>query len=173
MYVKTRRHQHTCVHAHTGPHSATPELRRVTDTTSHDLSVGRHSTQKGVESRGQIDYCESVDIVQCQSVSSDLAFTRYCFTSKLFCGSQRSFHCHPFISANPTLLQYYCITIAQYTPPTDPPFYDIHYLILVMAISCKGQLATDNSCGRNGEGRCRVEGLYTRLRSTLYGPMSG
>jgi len=32
----------------------------------------------------------------------------------------------------------YCITIAQYTPPTDPPVYDTHHTILVMEISCKG-----------------------------------
>jgi len=49
MYVKIRRHQHTRVHAHTGPrrHASMPEeLRRVTDTTSHGLYAGRHySTQ--------------------------------------------------------------------------------------------------------------------------------
>jgi len=50
MYVKIRRHQHTRVHAHTDSRQArgaTPELRRVTDTTSHGLSAGRHrhSTQ--------------------------------------------------------------------------------------------------------------------------------
>ena len=50
---------------------------------------------------------------------------------------------HPSI-APPTcivyLWQYYCTTIAQYTPPPPtPPFYAIHHTILVMAISCKGQ----------------------------------
>jgi len=47
------------------------------------------------------------------------AFTRYFFTSKLYCGSQSSFYCH-LPPAKPTLLQYYCTTIAQHTPPTDP-----------------------------------------------------
>jgi len=49
-YVKIRRHQHTRVHAHTGPRRHTPELRRVTDTTSHGLSAGRHSTQTTIGS---------------------------------------------------------------------------------------------------------------------------
>ena len=54
MYVcKIRRHQHT--RARTRAHStqargATPELRRVTDTTSHGLSAGRHSTQTTIGS---------------------------------------------------------------------------------------------------------------------------
>jgi len=28
-------------------------------------------------------------------------------------------------------------------PPTDPPFYAIHHTILVMAISCKGQVTAE------------------------------
>ena len=44
-----------------------------------------------------------------------LAFTRHCFASKLNCGSQSSFYCPPPL-VKPTLLQYYCTTIAQYTP---------------------------------------------------------
>jgi len=36
-----------------------------------------------------------------------LAFTRDCFTSNLYCGSQSSFHCPP-LPAKPTLLQYHC-----------------------------------------------------------------
>ena len=51
----------------------------------------------------------------------ELAFTRYCFTSKLYCGSPPSFYCPP-PPAKPTLLQYYCTPISQYTLPTDPPF---------------------------------------------------
>jgi len=48
-------------------------------------------------------------------------------------------------AAKPTLLQHYCTTIAQYTPPpTQHPFAAIPYSILVMAISCKGQ-NTDGS----------------------------
>ena len=41
--------------------------------------------------------------------------------------------------AKPTLWQYYCTTIAQYTllPPTLS-FYAIHHTIFVIAISCKG-----------------------------------
>jgi len=68
-----------------------------------------------------------------------LAFTRYCFTSKLYCGSPSSVYCPP-PHAKPTLLQYYCTTTAQHTPPTDPPaLYAKHQTILVMAISCKGK----------------------------------
>jgi len=58
-----------------------------------------------------------------------LAFTRYCFTSKLYSGSLSSFYCPP-LPATPTLLQYYCTTFAQYTPPNRPPLckpHTIHY----------------------------------------------
>ena len=37
-----------------------------------------------------------------------LAFTRYCFTLKLYCGSQSSFHCPPLLQSLP-----YCNTIAR------------------------------------------------------------
>ena len=52
MYVQIRRHQHTHVHAymHTQARGAMPELRRVTDTTSHGLSAGRRSTQTTIGS---------------------------------------------------------------------------------------------------------------------------
>ena len=51
---------------------------------------------------------------------------------------------HPFTAPSPPaksiFLQFYCTTVAQYTPPPPtPPFYGIHHSILVMAISCKGQ----------------------------------
>jgi len=49
IYVNIRRHQHTRVHAHTGPQHQ-PELRRVADATPHGLSAGRHSTQTTVGS---------------------------------------------------------------------------------------------------------------------------
>jgi len=46
----------------------------------------------------------------------------------------------PSPPAKPTLLQYLCTAIPQYTPPHRTlPSYAIHHTILVMAISCKGQ----------------------------------
>jgi len=43
--------------------------------------------------------------------------------------------------AKPTPLQYYCTPIAQYTPPPSAPLlYAKHHTILVMAISCKGEI---------------------------------
>jgi len=50
------------------------------------------------------------------------ALTRYCFASKLYDGSQ-SFLYPPPPPAKPTLLQHYCTTIAQYTPPHRPPLF--------------------------------------------------
>ena len=48
-----------------------------------------------------------------------LAFTRYCFTSKLYCGSQSSLYCPPHLQSLP-----YCNTITRplrsIRPPTDP-----------------------------------------------------
>ena len=39
-----------CAYTRTQARGATPELRRVTDTTSHGLSAGRHSTQTTIGS---------------------------------------------------------------------------------------------------------------------------
>jgi len=50
-----------------------------------------------------------------------LALTRYCFTSKLYCGSQSSFHCPPL---PPTPLPY-CNTIARLLNYRRSP--TIHY----------------------------------------------
>ena len=69
-----------------------------------------------------------------------LAFvTRYCFTSRLLCTNQPSFH-SPRPPALPTLVQYYCTTIGQYT--TSPPnsrVYAIHQTRLAVTTSCIGQ----------------------------------
>ena len=56
MYVcvNIRRHQHTR-DTRTQARGATPELRRVTDTTSHSLSAGRHSTQTTIGSPSLCD----------------------------------------------------------------------------------------------------------------------
>jgi len=50
-----------------------------------------------------------------------LALTRYSFTSQLYCGSLSSFYAPP-LPATPTLWQYYCTPISQYTPPLRPTF---------------------------------------------------
>jgi len=64
------------------------------------------------------------------------------FTSRMLCKNQPSFH-SPSPSALPTLLQYYCTAIAQYTtPPPTTLLYAIHHTQLVLAISCKGQIPT-------------------------------
>jgi len=67
-----------------------------------------------------------------QQVSDEtrpLAFTRYCFTSKLYCGVN-----HPFLLSSPYLESLpYCNTIAwplrNLHPPPTPPFmpYTIQY----------------------------------------------
>jgi len=80
-----------------------------------------------------------------------LAFTRYCFPSKLHVGVH-----HPCIPPlhlqSPPLLQYYCTTIGQHAllPPTL--LYAVNHTILVMAISCQGQRAARSSCCQS---RCR------------------
>ena len=67
-----------------------------------------------------------------------LAFTRYCFTLKLYCGSISSFYClPPTCNAYPIaiLLHTHC---AIYVPPPTLPLYPTQHTILVMAISCIG-----------------------------------
>ena len=60
--------------------------------------------------------------------------------------------------AKPTLLQYYCTTIVQFTPPPPTPLlYAVNNTILVMAISCRRQLLS-------GVWRARMRsGVTTRL----------
>jgi len=69
-----------------------------------------------------------------------LAFTRYWFTLRLVCTNQPSFH-SPRLPALPTLVQHYCTIIGQYTTPLPTSrVYVIHHTILVITISCKGQV---------------------------------
>jgi len=71
-----------------------------------------------------------------------LAVARYSFTWRLVCANHLSL-CPPHPPALPTLLQYYCTTNGQYTPPRSTSrVYDIHHTILAMTISCKCQPAT-------------------------------
>jgi len=96
---------------------------------------------------------EAVEVVASVATASDgafptlsvrtptlpLAFTRYCFTSKLYCGSRSSFNCPaPTCNAYPIaiLLDAHC---AIHAPPPTLRAYAMHHTILVMAISCKGQ----------------------------------
>jgi len=68
-----------------------------------------------------------------------LAFTRDSFTSRLLCTNRLSYH-SPRPPALPTLVQYYCTTIGQYTTPLPTSrLYTIHHTRLVMTISCEGQ----------------------------------
>jgi len=54
--------------------------------------------------------------------------------------------------ALPTRLQYDCTTIAQYmTPPPTSLVYAIHHTILVMTISCEGQLAVSRPRHRRSQ----------------------
>ena len=55
------------------------------------------------------------------------AFTRYCLTLKLVCASQSSYYCPPPL-ALPTLLQYYCTSIAQYATPPTPRVCATHHI---------------------------------------------
>jgi len=43
--IRQHKHKHTRAYTRTQARGATPELRRVADTTSHGLSAGRYSTQ--------------------------------------------------------------------------------------------------------------------------------
>jgi len=77
-----------------------------------------------------------------EGIGRDLTLTRYCFTSKLYCGSQSSFYCPPTCKSYPIAILVYA-HFAIYAPPqTNNLLYAIHYTILAMAISCKGQVAT-------------------------------
>jgi len=65
-----------------------------------------------------------------------LTFTRYSFTFNILCTSQSFVYPPPVL---PTLLQDHCTAINARPPPT-PLLYAIHHTLLVMTISCKGQV---------------------------------
>jgi len=68
-------------------------------------------------------------------MARSLAFTR----SSRLCTNQPYFR-PPCPPALPTLVQYYCATIGQYsTPLPTSRLYVIHHTLLVITISCKGQ----------------------------------
>ena len=86
-----------------------------------------------------------------------LAFTRYSFTSRLSCTNQPSFH-PPRLPALPTPVQYDCTIIGQYTTPLlSYRLYAIHHTILVITISCKGQVTADATADFT-EGNSRASG---------------
>ena len=72
-------------------------------------------------------------------VVDGLTFTRDSFTSRLLCTNQPCFH-SPLPSALPTMVQYYCACIGHYKSSLTVRLYAIHHAILVIPISCKGQL---------------------------------
>jgi len=98
-------------------------------------------------------------------------FTRYCVLfhfTKLYCGIELIILVlpPPPTSNAPTLLQYYCTPIAQYTPRHRPLHLNaIHQTILVMTISgkIKGKGQAPRSCtdvagqGSNEPKRVRAE----------------
>jgi len=70
-----------------------------------------------------------------------VACTRYSSTSKLYCGSQASFYCPlPTCKAYPIAILLHDHWAIYALLPT-PLMYAVNHTILVMAISCKGQLA--------------------------------
>ena len=68
-----------------------------------------------------------------------LAFTRYCFILKVYCGSLSSLYCPaPTCNAYPfamLLHDYWTL----YKPPLTSLLYALHHSTLVITISCKGQ----------------------------------
>jgi len=59
---------------------------------------------------------------------------------RLLCTNQPTFH-SPRPPTLPTMVQYYCTTIGQYTSPLPTSrLYAIHHTLLVITISCKGQV---------------------------------
>ena len=99
------------------------------------------------------------------SSTRTLAFTRYSFTSRLLCTNQASFH-SPRPPALPTLLQYYCTILGQYTTPLPTSrLYAIHHTIFVITISCKGQARSQIPEGKVREGLCSHRRLWAETSS--------
>jgi len=101
--------------------------------------TSKASTSLFTDLKGKLGSAHSRGIRQAtvRQLARGLACTRYCFTSKLYCGSPSFFYAPRHLQSLP-----YCMTIARplrnIRPPTDPSLYAIHHTLLVMAISCKG-----------------------------------
>jgi len=85
-------------------------------------------TGKNMKDIGQVNGCSDM--------REKLAFTRYSFTSKLYCGSQLSLYCPP-----PSIYKAYPIAIllhdhcSIYAPPSTPLLYVTYHTILVMGLT--------------------------------------
>jgi len=101
-------------------------------------------------------------------VGHPFVFTRYSFTPRLFCTNQPDLH-PPRPPTMPTLVQYYCTIIGQYTTPLPTSrLYSIHHARLVITISCKGQVIPSTaSLSKQGRGQQTTQVrpflFYTRL----------
>ena len=117
-----------------------------------------------------------------------MAFTRYCFTLQLLFRNQ-SVPAHTCTARTiAILLHVFCARYDASTRP--PPFYAIHYTILVIAISCRGQLTMfvvfflrpsalrrdtpSRRCSESTAASCRCE-LTRRIRKLCvpHGGLSG
>jgi len=80
-----------------------------------------------------------------------LVFTKYSFSWRLLCTNQPPFY-SPRPPALPTLVQYHCTAVGEYTtPPPNSRVYAIHHTRLVITISCKGQdVSSLCSAAQNG-----------------------
>jgi len=108
------------------------------DTYIHTNNTPIHSMD--ISTRDRPVQCQGVRPVYAGSESELSLYKMLFYFLKLYCGSQSSFYCPPpqcktYPVAMP--LHGYC---AIYAPPPPPPVYAIHHTILVMAISCKGQV---------------------------------
>ena len=102
------------------------------------VAAGAHGVERRVRLEGEEEVC--LDRGEYSKVSQGLSLNKTLFYFKALLWESFVILLPP-PAAKPTLLQHYCTTIAQHTrrPPT-PPFHAIHHTILVMAISCKGQV---------------------------------
>jgi len=89
-------------------------------------------------------------------------FTRYCFTSRLLCTNQPPVHPPP---PPPACIAHPCTILLHdhcevYVSPSNSRLYAIDHTMLVMTVSCKGQMAT---CRRSGGGETRCDEWATGL----------
>jgi len=139
-FLSTSVHTNICIHIYTHIHHVHilfsfthhPRSRR------HPLPWARSTTRSFWPFRTK-RRLSSFLIGLTPNLRSWIAFTRYSFTSRLLFTNHPSFH-PPRQTSLPTLVQYHCTIIGQYTTPfPNLRLYTIHHTILVITISCKGQ----------------------------------
>ena len=169
MYVCMYRFGGTSTRAYTRTQArgATPELRRVADTTSHGLSAGRHSTQTTIGRVNPSHWLREAGQGPLHSLRVSL-YKPFVYI-EAFVHEAILFFASTPLFRHPTPRMHHPHYAQYVAPPPSSLYCNMYHTILAMAISCKGQalreravrvlcVATEWVDGSRGSVLCLVSG---------------